>query len=222
MQLLRHPAVPYTVPFAVFLAFLALGDRLGLGEWEFPFRVFVLALVLWVFSRRVISLKMPYWLGSLALGAAVFAIWVGPDYLWPGYRTHWLFQNSITGKTVTSLPAGFEMSPMVLIFRSVRAVILVPMIEELFWRGWLLRWLINPDFEKVPLGAYTASSFFLSAVLFASEHGPYWEVGLLAGLAYNWWIVRTKSLGDCILAHAVTNAMLSAFVILAGKWEYWL
>ena len=222
MQLLRHPAVPYTVPFAVFLAFLALGHRLGLGQWEFPLRVIVLALVLWVFSRRVVSLKMPYWVGSLGLGVAVFAVWVGPDYLWPGYRAHWLFQNSITGETVSSLPAGFEMSPLVLLFRSIRAAILVPVIEELFWRGWLLRWLINPDFEKVPLGTYTASSFFISAVLFASEHGPYWEVGLLAGLAYNWWIVRTKSLGDCILAHAVTNAALSSYVVFAGKWEYWL
>jgi CAAX prenyl protease-like protein len=63
---------------------------------------------------------------------------------------------------------------------------------------------------------------WLSAILFASEHGPYWEVGLVAGLAYNFWIVRTKSLGDCILAHAVTNAVLSLFVITSGHWEYWL
>jgi len=63
---------------------------------------------------------------------------------------------------------------------------------------------------------------WLSAILFASEHGPYWEVGLLAGLAYNFWIIRTKSLGDCILAHAVTNAALSLFVVASGKWDYWM
>jgi hypothetical protein len=222
MPILRHPAVPYVLPFAVFLAFLALGDRLGLGEWEFPFRVLVLAAVLWAFSRSVIDWKMPHWPASVGLGVAVFLIWVGPDVLWPGYRSHWLFQNSITGQTVSSLPSGFQLSPMVLLFRTIRAVILVPIIEELFWRGWLLRWLIDSDFKKVPLGAYSASSFFISAALFASEHGPYWEVGLIAGLLYNWWIVRTKSLGDCILAHAVTNAVLSGYVVFAGKWEYWL
>jgi membrane protease YdiL (CAAX protease family) len=59
-------------------------------------------------------------------------------------------------------------------------------------------------------------------VLFASEHGAYWDVGLAAGVAYNWWMVRTRSLGDLILAHAVTNLCLSVYVIAAGKWEYWL
>jgi hypothetical protein len=222
MLMLRHPAVPYVLPFAVFFAFLAINGRLGMGEWEFPFRVLALSLVVYVFSRRVVDLRMPHWPASLALGAAVFLVWIGPDCLWPGYRSHWLFQNSITGEAGSSLPAEFHLSPVVLVFRTIRAVILVPVIEELFWRGWLLRWLIDHDFQKVPLGAYSAGSCFISAALFASEHGPYWEVGLAAGLLYNWWMIRTKSLGDCILAHAVTNGLLSAYVISAGKWEYWL
>ena len=77
-------------------------------------------------------------------------------------------------------------------------------------------------FLKVPLGTYAASAFWIVAVLFASEHGPYWDVGLVAGLLYNWWMIRTKSLGDCILAHGVTNALLSGYVLATGKWEYWL
>jgi CAAX prenyl protease-like protein len=88
-------------------------------------------------------------------------------------------------------------------------------------RGWLMRWLIRGDFQSVPLGAYTRSSFWITALLFASEHGPFWEVGLAAGVAYNWWMVRTKSLGDCIVAHAVTNAVLSAYVVFTDRWEYW-
>jgi hypothetical protein len=85
-----------------------------------------------------------------------------------------------------------------------------------------MRWLIDNDFEKVPLGKYAAMSFWVVAVLFASEHGSYWDVGLAAGIIYNWWMVRTRSLGDLILAHAVTNCALSGYVIAAGKWEYWL
>jgi hypothetical protein len=97
----------------------------------------------------------------------------------------------------------------------------VPIVEELFWRGWLMRWLIRSDFESVPLGSYTPMSFWVSAVLFAAEHGAYWDVGLLAGIAYNLWIMKTRRLGDCILAHAVTNASLSAYVIWTGQWRYW-
>ena len=57
----------------------------------------------------------------------------------------------------------------------------------------MMRWLISQDFETISLGAYTRSSMWISALLFASEHGPYWEVGLIAGLAYNFLMVRKKS-----------------------------
>ena len=85
-----------------------------------------------------------------------------------------------------------------------------------------MRWLIDNHFERIPLGTYQTLSFWVVVALFALEHGPYWEVGLLAGIAYNWWMVKTKSLGDCILAHAVTNAVLAVYVIFRGQWQYWL
>jgi CAAX prenyl protease-like protein len=204
------------------MALLIIGPKLPVGEWEQPLRVILLTAALLFFSRRVIDLRVAAPLASIALGVAVFVVWVGPDYLWPSYRSHWLFQNSITGKLTTTISDSFRASLMVLVFRTIRATILVPIIEELFWRGWLMRWLIDNDFTKVPLGAYRAGAFWTTAALFAAEHGPYWEVGLLAGIAYNYWIVRTKSLGDCILAHAVTNLLLCGYVIFAGKWEYWM
>jgi len=145
-----------------------------------------------------------------------------PDLLIPGYRRHWLFENAITGEAASSLSSDVLASPLALALRSLRAIVLVPIAEELFWRGWLMRWLIDPDFWKVHLGAYSALSFWVTAVLFASEHGPYWEVGLIAGILYNWWMLRTRSLGDCILAHAVTNAILSASVLIFGWWQYWM
>jgi CAAX prenyl protease-like protein len=216
-------SLPYVVPFVVFFVLLLSSDFLhGLfGEWEYAFRVVVLAAVLFVFSRHVIDWRVRRIGISLVTGALVFAIWIAPDVLFPGYRDHWLFQNAITGSLRSSIPADFRSSLLVLVFRTLRATILVPIIEELFWRAWLLRWLVSSDFESVPLGAYTRSSMWISALLFASEHGPYWEVGLIAGLIYNLLLVRTKSLGDCILAHAVTNGALCAFVIATGRWEYW-
>jgi CAAX prenyl protease-like protein len=77
------------------------------------------------------------------------------------------------------------------------------------------------DFRLVPLGQYSRAAFLLTAVLFASEHGSLWDVGLVAGLLYNWWMDRTRSLGDLILAHGVTNACLSIYVLMEGRWEYW-
>ena len=184
-------------------------------------RTVVLAGVLAAASRSVISFRLSQPVSSILLGIAVFALWIAPDALFPHYRQSWLFDNSFVGTLGNSIEPGLRGDKLSLILRTFRAVALVPVIEELFWRAWLLRWLINPRFETVPLGAWAAGAFWITALLFASEHGPYWDVGLMAGVLYNWWMIRTKSLGDCILAHAVTNACLTAYVIAGGHWEYW-
>jgi len=185
-------------------------------------RVAVMAAVLWFIARPVINLRVRHLAPTLLIGLAVFAIWIAPDLLFKGYRHYWLFDNALVPKAATTLSIDGVMSRPVLALRMIRAVVIVPIVEELFWRAWLMRWLISPAFEKVPLGAYQATAFWLCALLFASEHGAYWDVGFIAGVIYNWWMIRTRSLGDLILAHAVTNACLSAYVIAAGKWEYWL
>jgi CAAX prenyl protease-like protein len=85
-----------------------------------------------------------------------------------------------------------------------------------------MRWIIDKEFASVPLGTYAPMAFWSVAVLFASEHGPYWEVGLAAGVIYNWWMIRTRNLADCMVAHAVTNGLLSLYVLRTGQWQYWL
>lgn len=221
--MLRHPAVPYVLPFAVFIGFLALQPYNPLpGPVEQVVRVAILAAVIWYFSRSVLDLRVAKPVVTVLFGVVVFAVWILPDLLIPGYRSHWLFSNSLLGAPSSSIPPDDLRSTWVLVFRTARAAMLVPIIEELFWRGWLMRWLDNPDFETVPFGRYAASAFWISAALFASEHGPYWDVGLLAGAAYNFWAIHTKRLGDCILAHGVTNLCLSVYTIVTGKWEYWM
>jgi uncharacterized protein len=205
------------------MALLALHSVLPLPELaDQILRVVVMSAVLWFVARPVIDLRVRHVAATLGIGIAVFLVWIAPDLLIPGYRHFWLFDNALTGKAATSLSKSSTLNGPVLALRMFRAVVIVPIVEELFWRAWLMRWLIDNDFQKVPLGKYTAQSFWLVAVLFASEHGSYWDVGLAAGIIYNWWMVRTRSLGDLILAHAVTNFALSAYVIAAGKWEYWL
>jgi CAAX prenyl protease-like protein len=169
----------------------------------------------------VLPRSAPHWLGSLSLGIGVFLVWVAPDLLIPGWRQHALFQNGITGRITTSIPPA-ELTPVMLVLRTARAALIVPVLEELFWRGWLPRWIQDSKVDRVPLGQYTPLAFWATAVLFATEHGPFWEVGLLAGLIYNWWMRRTRSLGDLMLAHGVTNLALSLYVIATGRWGFWM
>jgi len=216
------PSLPYVLPFAVFLAFLAVQKYVPLDPAiEYPLRDVLLLAVLLVFSRQVIELRSYHRLETALIGVAVFVIWIAPDVAFPAYRHYWLFDNPIVGSIGTPPPESVLLKPIVLWSRIFRAVVLVPIIEELFWRAWLMRWLISPQFEKVALGTYKPAAFWITALLFASEHGSYWDVGLVAGIVYNWWMVRTRSLGDCILVHAITNACLCGYVVATHHWEYW-
>lgn len=216
-------SVPYVLPFAAFCVFLLVAPYLTfLGVWEYPIRVVALIVIVLVFSRNVIDLRTQSLISSIVLGVAVFVLWIAPDTLFASYRDHWLFTNPVTGGLSISIASEHRRDWIALIFRSVRAIILVPVIEELFWRAWMMRWLISPRFEQVPLGTFSWTSMIVTAVLFASEHGPYWDVGLLTGLIYNAWMIRTRSLGDCIVAHAVTNACLCLYVVITQRWEYWM
>lgn len=220
--LTRWPAVPYVLPFALFMVLLAVLPMTGVDPLtDQIIRLVVVGGALLLVSRSVLDFTVRHWVGTLAVGVGVFLLWIAPDLLFDGYRDSWLFRNSFLGEGGSGLAVAGQGDPATLVLRSLRAAILVPIVEELFWRGWLPRWIINPDFRKVALGSYTRAAFWITALLFASEHGVYWDVGLLAGLSYNGWMWKTRSLGDCIAAHAVTNACLSGYVIMTGQWQYW-
>jgi hypothetical protein len=195
---------------------LPLGPRVDQAA-----RLVLVGGALLLVSRPVLDLRVPHVAGSVLLGVLVFAIWIAPDVLVPGWRELPLFSNRLTAATGGGFPVEARGDPVAVGLRFLRAAALVPIIEELFWRAWLPRWIVNPSFQKVPLGTYTPAAFWITAVLFGMEHGAWWDVGLVAGILYNWWMRRTRSLGDCIAAHAVTNGCLSAYVVAAGKWEYW-
>ena len=214
--------IEWVGPFGVFAIWLLADKYIPIANpWREILRDVVLLAAIVGFSRRVLPKAAPNWFGSVVLGVGVFAIWIAPDALVPGWRSHWLFQNAVTGRVTTSIVPR-ELTPLMLVLRTGRATLLVPVIEELFWRGWLPRWLQSSRFDRIPLGQYTPLAFWATAVLFAAEHGPFWEVGLISGIAYNWWMRRTRSLGDLMIAHAATNLALSLYVTATGRWGFWM
>jgi len=218
-----NPTLAYTAPFITFVGLMSLTGHLRASQTvAYPLRSLAALAVWWALSRRLIRWRPSRPLTSVLLGVAVFFVWIGPELIWPGYRQHWLFANALTRTAQGALTDQARGDARFLLIRLLGSTLLVPVIEELFWRGWLMRWLMGHDFSKVPLGTYCARAFWITAVLFAVEHGARWDVGLAAGVAYNWWILQTRNLADCILAHAVTNGCLAAYVLWAGAWTYWV
>ena len=93
-------------------------------------------------------------------------------------------------------------------------------MEELFWRSFFIRYLIGPDFSKVPIGMATWPSFLLTTVLFGLEHNLFFA-GIMAGIAYNLLLYYTRSISHCIIAHGLTNLLLGIYVLTTERWHFW-
>src|ERR1700722_20266028 len=168
-----HPTLAYIAPFVLFVALLALRRWIPVSP---VLRFALIAAALAVFSRRVIPWRPSFWIASIAVGAAVFLVWIGPDTLWPGYRDFWLFHNPVTAAAASSLDIHLKTNAFFIVIPVIEWVILITLLEELFCRGGLVCLLNRPAFQSVPLGQYTPVSFWMVALLFASEHGSSWEV----------------------------------------------
>src|SRR5579864_5075848 len=142
-------AAAWIAPFLVFIGCMAIEKLLPFPPQVFyPMRAALSLAAILIFSRRVISWAPTQVLGSVALGVAVFVIWIGPDLLWPGWRHLWLFENALLGSPSSSLAANLKSNTWFLVVRVLGTTALVPVLEELFWRGWLMRWLVDQDFQR--------------------------------------------------------------------------
>lgn len=185
--------------------------------WIFPLQTVVCAGLL---ARSWPSYRLK-WPGPIPLavgigaGVLVFVLWIAPQQ-WLGFPPRLEgFEPGFFGASGWPYAANLAM-------RFIRLAVVVPLVEEIFWRGFLLRFLVHDDFEKVPIGTFTWLSFGVVTVGFVLEHsGPDWPAAALTGILYNLVAYRTRSLAACVLAHAVTNALLGIYVLRTGQWGFW-
>lgn len=204
------------------LRFLAGKGMFAVPEQSFlflyPVKVLSVALVLFVCRKSYAEIDSKeifrpiVTLSALVAGIGVFVLWINMDMA-PAVI------GTLKGFNV-NLIQGDTARVFLVLSRLAGASLVVPVMEELFWRSFLLRYIISPDFTKVPIGTFTWSSFIITSVLFGLEHNLF-LAGILAGLVYNLLLYRTRSLFSCILAHGVTNLALGMYVLQTGKWYFW-
>ncbi len=210
---------------AVFLGLLALMGlikqegaafwRAAPEYWIYPLQTVLCAGLLVWFWRAYDFGRLRFVLPVILVGAAVFFLWIAPQ-AFLGFEGRWSGFN----------PDLFAESPALywstLFFRFARLVVVVPLVEEIFWRGFLLRYLVREDFTAVPFGTFSWFSFVAVTLAFGFTHSPGdWVAALLCGMIYNGVAYWTKSLSSCVLVHAVTNLLLGIWIMRTGQWGFW-
>ena len=149
---------------------------------------------------------------AAAVGLAVFGAWIALAAPWMR-----LGEPAAAFHPVDAY--GQLMWPLIAV-RWLGATLLVPVMEELFWRSFVMRWIDDASFEAVPPQRVSSRAIVLATFVFVLAH-TLWLAAALAGLAYAWLYRRTGKLWVAIAAHAVTNGALGVWVVATGNWEFW-
>lgn len=211
------------LPFGLYILLLVLEGMLPGWvpdfdvRWLYPVKAGLVALALVVLWRHYTELKswslsFGHVFLSLAVGLLVLVLWVNLD-------AGWMLMGEM-GKGYNPTQENGQIDWMLVAFRIAGAALVVPIMEELFWRSFLQRWVQNPDFLALNPAQIGLKALLIASALFAIEHVQ-WLAGLIAGLAYGWLYIRTRNLWAPILAHAVTNGGLGIYVVTTGQWSFW-
>jgi hypothetical protein len=211
----------YIMPMAVFLAFTWAG-----GQWPALFAVgyilktALVGLFLILLRGHFTPIRWHYaWLGAI-VGIVGVVQWVGMEKLllhfWPNYPR--LGQDVFD--PLKQIHAGARLWTFLAV-RLIGPALVVPFMEELFWRDFLWRSILDPnDFKLADVGEWDFKAVAIVTLLFASVHFQ-WLTALVWGTMIAWLLVRTRSLGACIIAHGVTNLLLGLYVLHTHDWQFW-
>ena len=213
------------VPFALFVALLALrGAAPTDGSWgidpHWIYGVTVVAVggllaIFWREYGEFARQRRPTAAEALlatAVGLGVFALWIQLD-------APWMTIGAPSAVFTPLTTAGTIDWPLAAV-RWVGATLVVPVMEELFWRSFLMRWIERPVFEGVDPQRVGTKAIVLSTFVFVLAH-TMWLAAIVAGLAYAWLYVRSGKLWLPVIAHAATNGALGAWVVTTGNWQFW-
>ena len=217
----------YLAPIAVFFGFLFLVDlvkKFGDGyahwalaepsHWIYPIQTFVCAAVLWAQRRHYVFSPMKGFGFATVIGLVALVIWIAPQMVFGQPPRTDGFDPYRFGD---GWPVWINVT-----LRILRMVVIVPLAEELFWRGFLLRYLVRKEFDTVPMGTFTWMSFAITTAGFCLEHQrPDWPAAILTGVLFNLVAYRTRSLAACVLTHAVTNLALAIYILQTKQWGFW-
>ncbi len=211
------PALARALPFFIFAGLTSLQGVFGDESryWIYLLKTCAGIGLLWWVRPWVSEMKWAFSWEAVAVGVGVFILWVGLDGFYPKLGS--------AGAVWNPQAAFGDHSGLATLFIAVRilgATLVVPPLEEVFYRSLAYRWLQQADFLTIPLGKFLTKPFLITAILFGFSHYE-WLAGILCGLLYQGLVCWKKRLGDAMTAHAITNCLLGIWVIWRGAWNFW-
>jgi CAAX prenyl protease-like protein len=202
----------FLLPMLALLATGMLTRAMSTGFDRFYWMRLPIALgVLLLFRRSYAALDWRFSWRGVATGGVVYAAWL--------LAAHWLSVQSGMPTALAELSSPER--AWWIATRAIVGVMIVPVAEELAFRGFLMRRIENADFTTVRFIDVRLLAVMVSAVLFGLSHGGYWLPGVFAGLLFGAVAVRTGRFGEAVVAHAIANALLAVNVLLFGSWQLW-
>jgi CAAX prenyl protease-like protein len=224
------PAVARVAPFLIFLALTFFQGKFGAASayWFYLAKTLAGAWLVWEMRPFVSEMRWAFSWEALAVGIGILVMWIGIDAFYPKADELFAkaglasFSKTAVANSNPNLVFG-ENTPLACFFQLVHVLgmtLVVPPLEEVFYRSFLYRYIAKPNFMEVPLNLFLPLPFFITAVVFGFEHNQ-WLAGILCGAAYQWLVLRKNRLGDAMTAHAITNFLLGAWIVWKHAWNFW-
>jgi len=225
-NLKRSPVFVRAAPFLAFLVITLLQNNSGPGGryWFYLVKTVIVGWMLCVFRRAISEMRWKFSGEAIMVGIGVFIMWIGllPFLDVFGINTSWAVRKNSAAPLWNPF-TFFQTAWMGWLFVMVRilgSTLVVPPMEEVFYRSFVYRYVAKQDFQIVPIGEFYWTPFIVSSVMFGFGHHE-WLAGILCGFAYQGLVCRKKRLGDAIAAHAITNFLLGLWVVYKNAWHFW-
>lgn len=217
-RLRTSPMAVRIAPFLIFAALTSLQGKLGEGSqyWLYVAKTVVGALFLCIVWPSVRELRWSFSIEAVLVGIGVIAMWIFLDPFYPKLTA--LTEPSEDWNPPAAYPGGLGW--FFIVARIAGATLVVPPLEEMFYRSFVYRYVINADFEQVSLKRFHLGSLLITSIVFGVSHRE-WLAGILCGCAYQWLVLRRGHLGDAVTAHAISNLLLGLWVVYKGAWHFW-
>jgi CAAX prenyl protease-like protein len=216
-KLRASPALVRTVPFVIFVLLTAGQGKFGEASryWIYLLKSVIGVGLIWLMRPAVPEMRWKLSWAAVVTGVGVCVIWVGLDAYYPklGAPGNVWNPNAPFGQ-------GSNLAWLFIAVRILGSTLVVPPLEEVFYRSFVYRYIIKPDFQAVPLGVFQLTAFVVTAVVFGFSHYE-WLAGILCAFAYQGLVLGKKRLGDAMTAHAITNFLLGCWVVGKGAWHFW-